>query len=76
LTIFDLPAYLERNNARIDRALDGFLPPVARAGRLAEAMRYSVMAGGKRLRPNLCLAAAEALGATPVTPWPQLARSR
>jgi geranylgeranyl diphosphate synthase type II len=62
LTIFDLPAYLERNNARIDQALDGFLPPVARAGRLAEAMRYSVMAGGKRLRPNLCLAAAEAVG--------------
>ena len=62
LTMFDLPAYLERNNARIDQALDGFLPPVTRAGRLAEAMRYSVMAGGKRLRPNLCLAAAEAVG--------------
>ena len=62
MTMFDLPAYLERNNARIDQALDGFLPPVTRAGRLAEAMRYSVMAGGKRLRPNLCLAAAEAVG--------------
>jgi geranylgeranyl diphosphate synthase type II len=62
LTMFDLPAYLERNKARIDQALDGFLPPVTRAGRLAEAMRYSVMAGGKRLRPNLCLAAAEAVG--------------
>jgi geranylgeranyl diphosphate synthase type II len=60
--MFDLPAYLERNKARIDQALDGFLPPVTRAGRLAEAMRYSVMAGGKRLRPNLCLAAAEAVG--------------
>jgi geranylgeranyl diphosphate synthase, type II len=60
--MFDLPAYLERNNARIDQALDGFLPPVTRAGRLAEAMRYSVTAGGKRLRPNLCLAAAEAVG--------------
>jgi geranylgeranyl diphosphate synthase type II len=60
--MFDLPAYLERNNARIDQALDGFLPPVTRAGRLAEAMRYSVMAGGKRLRPTLCLAAAEAVG--------------
>ncbi|MRR13066.1 polyprenyl synthetase family protein, partial [bacterium] len=60
--MFDLTAYLERNNARIDQALDGFLPPVTRAGRLAEAMRYSVMAGGKRLRPNLCLAAAEAVG--------------
>ncbi len=58
----DLSSYLARNNERIDRALDGFLPPVGRSGRLAEAMRYSVMAGGKRLRPNLCLAAAEAVG--------------
>jgi geranylgeranyl diphosphate synthase, type II len=63
--MFDLPAYLARNSERIDRALDGFLPPVDRAGRLAEAMRYSVMAGGKRLRPNLCLAAAEAVGGEP-----------
>jgi geranylgeranyl diphosphate synthase type II len=62
--MFDLPAYLSRNNERIDQALDGFLPPVNRAGRLAEAMRYSVMAGGKRLRPNLCLAAAAAVGGT------------
>ncbi len=60
--MFDLPAYLERNNERIDQALESFLPPVTRAGRLGEAMRYSVMAGGKRLRPNLCLAAAEAVG--------------
>jgi geranylgeranyl diphosphate synthase type II len=60
--MFDLPAYLARNNDRIDQALDGFLPTVNRSGRLAEAMRYSVMAGGKRLRPNLCLAAAEAVG--------------
>jgi geranylgeranyl diphosphate synthase type II len=37
------------------------LPPAA-SSRIADAMRYSVMAGGKRLRPVLCLAAAEAVG--------------
>ncbi len=38
--------------------------------RLAAAMRYSVMAGGKRLRPVLCLMAAEACGADPRTALP------
>jgi geranylgeranyl diphosphate synthase type II len=60
--MFDLPAYLERNNARIHRALNRLLATAGPDGRLLEAMRYSLMAGGKRLRPNLCLAAAEAVG--------------
>ena len=60
--MFDLPAYLERNNARIRHALDRLLSPAGPGGRLSEAMRYSLMAGGKRLRPNLCLAAVEAVG--------------
>ena len=60
--MFDLPAYLERNNARIHRALNRLLSSAGPDGRLLEAMRYSLMAGGKRLRPNLCLAAAEAVG--------------
>lgn len=68
--MFDLSAYLERNAARIDRALDGYLPTVAHGGRLAEAMRYSVTAGGKRLRPHLCLAAAEAVGGSPEAALP------
>jgi geranylgeranyl diphosphate synthase type II len=37
----------------------------AGAGRLEEAMRYSLLAGGKRIRPVLCLATAEALGREP-----------
>jgi geranylgeranyl diphosphate synthase type II len=45
----------------IDRALDRFLP---RKGKLAKAMRYSVFAGGKRFRPVLCMATAEALGSS------------
>jgi geranylgeranyl diphosphate synthase type II len=68
--MFDLAAYLARNAARIDRALDTYLPSVAQGGRLAEAMRYSVTAGGKRLRPHLCLAAAEAVGGNPEAALP------
>ena len=46
----------------IDRALNDYLP---KKGKLAAAMRYSVFAGGKRFRPILCLATAEALGKDP-----------
>jgi geranylgeranyl diphosphate synthase type II len=59
--MFDLSAYVARNNERLDRALSIYLHTCGGGGRLAEAMRYSLMAGGKRLRPNLCLAAAEAV---------------
>jgi geranylgeranyl diphosphate synthase type II len=46
-----------------DDALDTWLPPAAEApARLHEAMRYSVFAGGKRLRPALVLAASRACG--------------
>ncbi len=48
---------------QVEEALDGFLPGEAVAPiSLHKAMRYSVFAGGKRLRPILCLAAAEAEG--------------
>ncbi|HET7452675.1 MAG TPA: farnesyl diphosphate synthase [Thermoanaerobaculia bacterium] len=56
-------AFLSRWRERIDAALDGLLPPESRWPRtLHRAMRYSVMAGGKRLRPVLALAAARACG--------------
>ncbi|MEP7117968.1 MAG: polyprenyl synthetase family protein, partial [Acidobacteriota bacterium] len=46
----------------VERALDAFLPkPPACPAVVADAMRYSVMAGGKRLRPILVLAAADAV---------------
>lgn len=58
-----LEHYLERQRQRVEVALDQFLPTTASyPPRLMEAMRYSVFAGGKRLRPILVLAAAEALG--------------
>jgi geranylgeranyl diphosphate synthase type II len=58
-----LSAYLERRRADVDRALESLLPaPGGPASRLAEAMRYAVLSGGKRLRPVLALAACEAFG--------------
>ncbi|MGQ9831008.1 MAG: (2E,6E)-farnesyl diphosphate synthase [Thermochromatium sp.] len=49
--------------ARVETALDQILPPVSvQPSRLHEAMRYTVLAGGKRLRPLLAYATGEALG--------------
>ncbi len=59
-------AYLDVRRAEVDAALDAAVP--VRAGRLgpiAEAMRYSLFAGGKRFRPILVLAAAEAVSDLP-----------
>ncbi len=57
-----LALFVERTRAEVDAALDRFLPqPPACPPLLAEAMRYSVFAGGKRLRPLLTLAAAESV---------------
>lgn len=53
--------YLEQEQERVNRWLDRLLPAPAQAGRIVEAMRYSVMAGGKRLRPILTLATAQCL---------------
>ncbi|MBB5350341.1 geranylgeranyl diphosphate synthase type II [Haloferula luteola] len=59
----DLKEYLETSAAQVDAALDGFLPSAKqRPAKIHEAMRYSLFAGGKRLRPVLALAAAEACG--------------
>jgi geranylgeranyl diphosphate synthase, type II len=59
----NLKAYLENRRGLVNRALEGYLPAGrGPATRVAEAMRYSLFAGGKRLRPILCLAGAEAVG--------------
>ena len=58
-----LEAWLSARRETVDAALDRLLPSADRAPAvIAEAMRYSVFAGGKRLRPLLVLAAAEAVG--------------
>jgi geranylgeranyl diphosphate synthase type II len=54
--------YLERVKPRIDAALHRYLPAASDLpGRLHASMRYSVFAGGKRLRPVLCLLACESV---------------
>ena len=60
---FDLPGFLDSRTAAVNAALDRFLPPAtAKPATLHKAMRYSLFAGGKRMRPALCLAAAAACG--------------
>ena len=55
-------AYQQRCQARVDSCLDAlFVPPRPQLERLYQAMRYSVMNGGKRVRPLLVYAACEAL---------------
>lgn len=59
----DLKTYLKTTAKQVDTAMDRFLPKAKeRPATIHAAMRYSVFAGGKRLRPILCLAAAEACG--------------
>jgi geranylgeranyl diphosphate synthase type II len=62
--LFDFAAYLQAARLRVEAALDGSLPQ-ERPESLREAMRYSLLAGGKRLRPILCLAACELAGGDP-----------
>lgn len=63
MTAFDLRSYLEARLALVNEALDRVLPPESAAPlSLHQAMRYSVQAGGKRLRPILVIAGAEAVG--------------
>lgn len=63
-------AAFEHYRQRVQAALENYLPvadaePQTQAGRLHEAMRYSVLAGGKRLRPVLAMATCKALGGDP-----------
>ena len=61
-----IDAYQASSQARVNAALERlFVAPAPELARLYEAMRYSVMNGGKRVRPLLAYAACEALGADP-----------
>ena len=60
----DITSYLSKKKAVVDKALDKLVPPAKMfPTSVHEAMRYSLFAGGKRVRPILAIAAAEALGA-------------
>ncbi|HEY6205179.1 MAG TPA: farnesyl diphosphate synthase [Chthoniobacterales bacterium] len=61
----DLKSYLVSRQKLIDHALNRYLPKEkVKPATIHKAMRYSLFAGGKRLRPILCLAAAETCGGT------------
>ncbi len=61
----DLEAYLSEKKAVVDSALDTyFTESEGISSDIIAAMRYSLFAGGKRLRPILCIAGAEAVGGT------------
>ena len=60
---FDLSTYLKKQQDLINSALDKWLPkPHGPSGPVVETMRYSLMSGGKRVRPILLLAGAQAVG--------------
>jgi len=71
VSAFDLEAYLKARRQLVDAALDGFLPRAdTPPPSVHRAMRYSVLAGGKRLRPILVIAGAELVGSAPDSVMP------
>ena len=68
---FDLKEYLKQRKAMVDAALDRLLPhPAGTSGKVVEAMRYSLAAGGKRVRPILLMAGCDAVGGNHSTVLP------
>ena len=68
---FDLQDFLGSRTEAVNRALNKFLPSEkTRPATIHKAMRYSLFAGGKRMRPALCLAAAVACGGSDVDAMP------
>ena len=58
---FDLNSYLISKRKKVNAFIDEFLNNTANSSRIVQAMHYSLMAGGKRVRPILCIAASEAV---------------
>lgn len=64
----DIKKYLNERKLKVENAFEKLIPePVDPFSGHIEAMRYSLFAGGKRIRPVLCLASAEAVGMTKET---------
>ena len=64
-TQVDISLYWKKQQQRVEKALDQSIPKTSvRPQTLHKAMRYSVFAGGKRLRPILCLASADAIASS------------
>ena len=67
----DIETYLEEKRQTVDRYLEAHLPPVGTSPTvLHEAIRYSLLGDGKRLRPILTIAAAESIGSPPLAMLP------
>ena len=69
ISSFDFTAYLAKARNSVEAALDAALGPES-PNQLREAMRYTLLAGGKRLRPILCLSACEMTGENPERAMP------
>lgn len=66
MTVQDFSAWTREVQARVEEALDAFLPPADRVPhKLHEAMRYTTLGGGKRVRPLLAYAAGALFDADP-----------
>src|SRR5438445_10304633 len=66
-----LTSLLESRTTAVNAALDRFLPPgKAKPATIHAAMRYPLFAGGKRMRPAVCLAAATACGGSEADAMP------
>ena len=59
---FDLNSYLLTKRKQINQAIEKILGQTSNSRRIVNAMRHSLMAGGKRIRPVLCITAAQAVG--------------
>jgi geranylgeranyl diphosphate synthase, type II len=62
IAMFELHAYIAARRAAVNTALEEIFAGCPESSRLLDAMKYSLTAGGKRLRPILCIASAEAVG--------------
>lgn len=67
--MFDLEEYLTSQKQLVEKALDESLK-IGKPEKIYEAMRYSLLAGGKRLRPILCLATCELISGEKVNAIP------
>lgn len=67
----DIKKYLREKGSLVEEALDRYLPKETdMPATIHKAMRYSMMAGGKRIRPILCIASCEAVGGGAETAMP------
>ena len=65
MPMIDLKAYLSFRRSAVNQWIEDFFARKSQTGRITAAMQYSLAAGGKRVRPILCLASAEAVGGNP-----------